>query len=304
MKSFALFAVVLALGPSVLSRPVAQGHSVQVSLIEIGHLGTATSHGWDKVKAALTSKGVSYEVVARWQAILMISNPSTCSRRSTDTTTMSLNAIGDSSNCSDAFPIIPIPMDELNHELVMRFGAAAGPLVEQGLQRASQILPEITAYCLPEDHFPTTRGWPGRQRQGNLPAYVKATPSDTEQFENIQDAADDILLGRSSPKQTPMQMSRWFTQAATDVRGLVAKAEAAAGANTGKEFTSTMVDLKILSDLDDYHAHRSPAGLSYALFERTHDVTRSTKPSSMRRKQRRRGLASCAMLATCTTTTS
>ncbi|MEO8736298.1 MAG: hypothetical protein ABI380_07125 [Edaphobacter sp.] len=69
MKSFALFAAVLALVPSLLSRPPAQGHSVQVSLVESGHSGAAISHGWHKVKAALTSKGVSYEVVATPEAV-------------------------------------------------------------------------------------------------------------------------------------------------------------------------------------------------------------------------------------------
>ena len=33
-----------------------------------------------------------------------------------------------------------------------------------------------------------------------------------------------------------------------------------------------MVDLKILSDLAAYHSHRAAAGLSYALFEKTHDL--------------------------------
>jgi hypothetical protein len=164
------------------------------------------------------------------------------------------------------------PEDDLDHEFITRFGAATGPRVAKGLQRASEILPQITAYCLPADHFPTTRGWPERQRQGDLPEYVKAAPSDTEQFESIEDAADDIYLGRSSSKRTPMETSRWFAQAATDVRRFVAQAQSTAGANPGKEFTSTMVDLKILSDLADYHAHRIPAGLRYALFERTQDL--------------------------------
>jgi hypothetical protein len=164
------------------------------------------------------------------------------------------------------------PADEFNHEFVARFGKDAAPYVKQGLERASQILPEITAYCLPAEHYPTTEGWAERQRQGDLPEYVDATPSDTQQFENLKDAAGDILLGRSSAKMTPVQTSAWFARASSDVRKLVAQAEKNAGPHPGKEFASTIVDLKILSDLSAYHSHRVLAGLSYALFEQSHDL--------------------------------
>ncbi len=164
------------------------------------------------------------------------------------------------------------PTEDLNHEFVVRFGKDAAPYVRRGLERASQILPEITAYCLPVDHYPTTEGWAERQRQGDLPQYVEATPSDTQQFESVKDAAEDILQGRSSPKMTPMQTSLWFARASSDVKNEVAQAEKNAGPHPDKEFLSTMVDLKILSDLAAYHSHRVLAGLSYALFEKTNDL--------------------------------
>ena len=164
------------------------------------------------------------------------------------------------------------PTDELDHGFVARFGKDAAPFVKQGLERASQILPEITAYCLPAGHYPTTEGWAERQRQDDLPEYVQATPSDTQQFESLKDAAEDILQGHSSPKMTPMRTSLWFAHASSDVRKLVAQAEKNAGPHPGKEFASTMVDLKILSDLANYHSHRVLAGLSYALFEQSHDL--------------------------------
>lgn len=164
------------------------------------------------------------------------------------------------------------PEEEWDHEFVARYGKNAAPFIKQGLQRASQILPEITAYCQPADHYPTTRGWPERQRQGDLPQYVEANPSDPQQFESMKDAADDIIEGRSSPKITPMQSSQWFARASSDVRKLVAQAEQNAGPHPGKEFASTIVDLKILSDLAAYHSHRAAAGLSYALFEKTNDL--------------------------------
>jgi hypothetical protein len=163
------------------------------------------------------------------------------------------------------------PAEEWDHEFVARFGKDAAPFVKAALQRASQILPRITAYCQPQDHYPTTRGWPERQRQGDLPQYVQANPSDPQQFESLNDAADDVLEGRSSPKITPLQTSQWFADAASDVRSLIAQAQRRTGPHPGKEFVSTIVDLKILADLAEYHSHRVGAGLSYELFEKTRD---------------------------------
>jgi hypothetical protein len=164
------------------------------------------------------------------------------------------------------------PPEEWDREFVTRFGKDTAPYVEQGLQRASQILPMVTAYCLTADHFPTTRGWSERQRQDDLPDYIKALPSDTMQFQSMNDAADYIIQGLPSPRRTPMETSQWFAHASSDVRQLIAQAEQHAGPHPSKEFASTIIDLKILSDLAAYHSHRIPAGLSYALFEKTHDL--------------------------------
>jgi hypothetical protein len=164
------------------------------------------------------------------------------------------------------------PSEEWDQEFNQRFGKDAGPYVEQGLHRASQIMPHITAYCLPPNHFPTTRGWPERQRQEDLPAYAKAQPSDIEQFESLSDAATDIVEGRESARVSPLKTSQWFAQASQDVLALVKEAEQHAGPNPSKEFLSTMVDLKILANLASYHAKRIPAGLSLALYNQTHDL--------------------------------
>src|ERR1035437_2458598 len=69
-----------------------------------------------------------------------------------------------------------------------------------------------------------------------------------------------------------MATSNWFAQASSDIFKLAAEAEQRAGSNPGKEFFSTMVDLKILANLALYHARRIPAGLSYALFAQTQDL--------------------------------
>jgi hypothetical protein len=162
--------------------------------------------------------------------------------------------------------------DEWEHEFLARFGAGSASYVQAALQRASSILPEIVAYCRPDEHYATTRGWPERQSEGSLAEYIEATPSDTEQFESMQDAAADVLDGRHSAKITPAETSAWFAQAACDVRDLIAKAEQNAGPHPGKEFASTIVDLKILADLAEYHSRRALAGFSMALYQKSHDA--------------------------------
>jgi hypothetical protein len=161
---------------------------------------------------------------------------------------------------------------EWNHEFASRLGAGPAPYVEKALSRASEILPQINAYCLPDELYSTTRGWTERQRQGDLPEYVEATPSDPAQFESLKEAADDALLGRRSAKMTPEKTSTWFAQHARDVRGQIALAEQSAGPHPSKEFASTIVDLRILSDLAEYHSRRVLAGLTFALFEKSHDL--------------------------------
>ena len=164
------------------------------------------------------------------------------------------------------------PSEEWDREFEKRFGQAAAPYVEQGLHRASQILPRIVAYCLPPNHFPTTRGWPERQRQEDLPEYAHAEPSDLEQFQSLAEAARNLVEGVDSARIAPMATSRWFAAASKMCSTWRREAEQAAGPNPGREFLSTMVDLKILANLALYHSRRIPAGLSYALYERTHDL--------------------------------
>jgi hypothetical protein len=164
------------------------------------------------------------------------------------------------------------PSSEWDHEFERRFGRGAAPYVEEGLHLASGILPRIVAYCLPPGRFPTTRGWPERQREEDLPDYAKAEPSDIEQFQSIRDAARQIVQGGSSAAIAPTATSRWFAQTSDQVLKLAAEAERRAGPNPNAEFRSTLIDLRILANLALYHARRIPAGLSYALFTLTHDL--------------------------------
>jgi len=163
------------------------------------------------------------------------------------------------------------PAEVWDREFARRFGDA-GTAVEEALHRSSGILPRAIAYCLPPNRFPTTRGWAERQRQEDLPAYAAAEPSDTQQFESFADAARRIVAGGETAKRTPLETAAWFARASADVLRLAAEAERRAGAQRGKEFESTLVDLRITANLALYHSRRIPAGLDYALYRQTHDV--------------------------------
>ena len=165
------------------------------------------------------------------------------------------------------------PAEIWQREFQKRFGAEAAPFVESAIHRAGRILPYIVAYNYPYDMFPTTRGWVEKQRMKDLPEYAKATPSDTEQFLSIDDAARCILEGKDSARIWPGQSSAWFERVSNDVLDLVAQAEKHIGNSRNKEFDSTMADMKILANLALYHSRRAHAGVSYALFKRSRDLS-------------------------------
>lgn len=160
-----------------------------------------------------------------------------------------------------------------NMEFDHRFGKRVAPLLQEALQKASQVLPRIVASCYPYIAFPTTRGWAEKQRLGNLPLYAGAEGSDIEQFANFDEEALLLIDGGEAAKIRPPANSLWFRQIAADVLNNVTAAEKLAGKNRSKEFTSMITDLKILSHLALYHAERIPAAVNYRLFERTKDAT-------------------------------
>jgi hypothetical protein len=158
-------------------------------------------------------------------------------------------------------------------EFEMRFGKKAAPLVEEALHKASWILPRIVASCYPYSYFPMSRGWAGRQRLGDLPAYARAAGSDLRQFANFDEEAQMLIEGGETAKILPSMSSLWFEETSSDINELIRNAEKAIGKNSNKEFISTITDLKILSNLALYHSRRIPAAVSYRLFERTKDVS-------------------------------
>jgi len=172
------------------------------------------------------------------------------------------------------------PSEVWEKKFEKRFGKDAAPYVMKGLHLASRILPRIVAYNYPYNLFPTTRGWIEKQRMEDLPKYAEALPSDIQQFLSIEESAKNLLEGKESAKIHPETSSAWFAQVAEDVLAMVEQAEKRISErknhvlerSEGKEFVSTMVDLKILANLALYHSRRIHAGLSWALFKHSQDL--------------------------------
>jgi hypothetical protein len=99
-----------------------------------------------------------------------------------------------------------------NKDFDKRFGAKAGPLLENALHKASWILPRIISSSYPYSRFPTTRGWAEKQRLGDLPTFAKAEGSDLMQFSNADEEARLLIEGGGTPKILPSANSKWFNR--------------------------------------------------------------------------------------------
>jgi hypothetical protein len=169
---------------------------------------------------------------------------------------------------------------------------AAAPLA-RGLAAASKILPLITAFHMPM--HPMLVYWPELSTGGALFAehnhnrgynhtrhygdvsYGKTEPSDPGLFYGIDAYARDWWRGQIEAKYTPLQVRDWLRAFAGEARAAVARADRAVaqadramverdGAAKGRsEYRAARIDLLMLADLADYHAHKVGAALSLAL---------------------------------------
>jgi len=163
------------------------------------------------------------------------------------------------------------PSDLWDLEFKERFGPDAGPVLENALHQASWILPRIIASSYPYGGFPMTAGWPEKQHLGDLASFAKMTPSDVQLFESFDEEAQLLVTQGETAKIRPQATSIWFSQTANAVDKQIDIAEKKIGDSRDKEFDSTIIDLKILSNLARYHSQRIPAAVSYRLFVRTGD---------------------------------
>ncbi len=165
------------------------------------------------------------------------------------------------------------PREVWEQEFTKRFGDEAGQHLMQGLHLASHVLPRIVAASYRYRLFPTTRGWAEMTRMGDLPEYAKDEEgSDIQQFMNVREGAKSILEGTDTPQRRPEDISRWYEHTSRQILKQISLAEELAGSTRGKEFLSTVTDLRILAYLAQYHSQRLRAGVNYNLFKESGDL--------------------------------
>jgi hypothetical protein len=141
-----------------------------------------------------------------------------------------------------------------------------------GVHAASTVLPRIVAAAYRYQNFPTTRGWAEMMRQDGLPKFSDLQGSDVEQFLSPKEEAARLLGGAETSKRRPQETSAWFARTADEIEREASAATAAAGANPGAEFITSVTDLRILAGLARYYSKRLLAAVSYNVFTRTGDL--------------------------------
>lgn len=171
--------------------------------------------------------------------------------------------------------------DVWEREFYNRFGDAA-ELIRKAYRSASKILPLLTAAHL--TRHPALTNWAEMDTGGALFAehnfnpqfeqyevtYMNAEPSDPGLFYGIDEFVQDVLADECRNKYTPLQVRQWYRQFASETRTAVVDAERAA-TDTDGEFRTTVLDLRMLADLAEYHAEKTAAALALAFYQETQD---------------------------------
>jgi hypothetical protein len=162
------------------------------------------------------------------------------------------------------------PDEVFAREFRARFGHQAGPLVQQALARASQIIPRLISSALTD--FPEQRGvteWgsgSGLNGKATLAAYAKVKPLDVQTFLSFEEAAALLASGGESARVWPQQNVTWLMDTAAAIRQGITQIEAASKSSPSKELAATLADMRILASMAEFHAARIPAALAYNLY--------------------------------------
>ena len=126
-------------------------------------------------------------------------------------------------------------------------------------------------------YSPQQWGWAEKMRIFDLPGYAEGEGTDRQQFASFDEEAQILIEGGETAKLLPSMTSLWFEQTSNNINNLILEAEKAIGKSRNKEFNSTIIDLKILSNLALYHSKRIPAAVCYRIFVRTKDISALNK---------------------------
>ena len=131
----------------------------------------------------------------------------------------------------------------------------AAPHAERALQRASGVLPLLTAR-----HSPSASVfgyWPEMDTGGLLDLYLQVPGSDVGMFASAEEAVAERLAGRPGARQTPPQSSALFERMADEAEAAIAAAQAAAtpaDERAARELRAVALDVRVQAALARYHA--------------------------------------------------
>jgi len=165
------------------------------------------------------------------------------------------------------------------------FGAAATS-VEEALANASRVLPLVTVA-----HHPSASNnayWP--EIYTNIPIVDEARPHpygdtpnpkrfgavsslDPALFSSVNEFADEVVNGQLSGKFSPLDVARWLEGFCEKAERHLAEAASQVADANAPSFRRLAIDVRLQSGLGRFFADKLRAGVWYALYERTGDVT-------------------------------
>jgi hypothetical protein len=187
-------------------------------------------------------------------------------------------------------------------ELRARFGDAAEH-VGTALRAASRVLPLLTAAHLTA--HPALTNWAELDTGGALFAdhnhnasfgettYRSAEPSDPGLFYSVEEYVADLEADAVGGKYTPPQVAALYRDLARRTRDAADAAEAAGDPAAGGERRATLVDVRMLADLAEYHAEKTAAAVHLGL----HDQGGAREHAAAARERMTAALAAWESLA-------
>jgi hypothetical protein len=177
------------------------------------------------------------------------------------------------------------PPETWQRFLQKEFGAAA-EAVEAALAASSRILPLVTTAHLPSaanNHF-----WP--EIYSNMPIvdenrphpygdtpspkrFGTVSPLDPELFSRIEDFVTELLESKPSGKYSPLEVAKWLEELADNAGQHLDEAGIKGVERGDPAFGRMAVDVAIQSGLGRFFAAKLRAGVLYALFTRSGNLT-------------------------------
>lgn len=179
------------------------------------------------------------------------------------------------------------------------YGAAAEP-VENALAPASRILPLVTVVhglgasnngYWPEIYLNMPlAGGPNAEHYkrdtAQPPTHNNVSAFDPSMFYRIDEYADDLLAGRRDGRYSPETVASWLDDLAERAEENLRASRELVADPKDPTYRRTAVDIEAQAGLGRFFAGKFRAGLAYALYERTKDVTYLGKSLEEYRKAR------------------